>query len=110
MVRDLDTHWPRGYRLSHNIFLKMQTQGFKDYSRFKKSKPKDLKPALSRDNAPEPAKKKNKKDKKKRFHGQRREHTRDWKKQIVSIKVIEANLKKKYSYIIYYNYDKKGHY
>ena len=75
MVRDLDAHCLRGHRSSHNTSSKVQTQGSKDFSRSKELKPKDPKPALLRDNVAEPAKKENKKEKKKRFWNQRRDHT-----------------------------------
>ena len=67
IVQDSNVHCSRGHRPSHNTFLKVQTQGFKDSSRSKKPKPKDPKPVPSRDNAAELAKKKDKKGKKKRF-------------------------------------------
>ena len=60
----------------------MQTQSFnnKDSSCSEKPKSKDLKPAPSRGNvAVEPIKKKDKKDKKKRFQGQKRENTEEQK-------------------------------
>ena len=71
MVRDSDACCPRGYRLSHNTSSKVQTQGSKDSSCSKKPKLKDPKPASSRDNAAELAKKENRKDKKKRPWNQR---------------------------------------
>ena len=69
MVRNSDVRCPRGHRLSHNTSSKVQTQGssHKDSPRSKKPKPKDSKLAPSRDNAAEPAKKEDKKDKKKRL-------------------------------------------
>ena len=53
IVQDLDVYYLRGYFTSHNISSKVQTQGFKDSFRLKKSKPKDLKLALSYDNMAE---------------------------------------------------------
>ena len=67
MVWDSDAHCPKGHRQSHNTFLKVQTQGSKDSSCSKEPKPKDLKLAPSHDNAAEPAKKEDKKEKKKKF-------------------------------------------
>ena len=55
----------------------MQTQGSKNSSCSEKPKPKDLKPAPSRDNAAEPAKKEDKKDKKKKFWNQRRDYIKE---------------------------------
>ena len=75
MVRDLDAHCPRSYRPSHNTSLKMQTQGSKDLFCLEKTKPKDLKSAPSHDNAKKSPKKNDRKDKKKRFQGQRRKYT-----------------------------------
>ena len=72
MVRNLDTRCSKGHRLSHNTSSKVQTQGSKDSSHSEEPKPKDLKPTPSRDNAAEPAKKENKKDKKKKLQNQRR--------------------------------------
>ena len=84
MVRDLDAHYPRGHRPSHNTSSKVQSQGSnnKDSSRFKEPKPKDLKLASPHDDAAaEPAKKEDRKDKKKRFRGQKREYTGERKEQ-----------------------------
>ena len=75
MVRDLDACCPRGHRLSHNTSSKVQTQGSKDSSRSEEAKPKDPKLAPLRENAAEPAKKEDRKDKKKRFRNQKREYT-----------------------------------
>ena len=76
MVRDSDAHCPRGHRSSQNTFSKVQTQGssHKDLPRSEKPKPKDPKPAPSCDNVAEPAKKEDKKNKKKRLQNQRQEH------------------------------------
>ena len=74
----------------------MQTQGSKDFFCLKEPKFKDLKSAPSRDNAAELPKKDDKKDKKKRFQSQRREHTKEWKKQTSATSVNTTNnLKKK---------------
>ena len=69
MVWKSDARCFRGYRPSHNNFLKVQTQGssYKDSPRSEKPKPKDPKPAPSCDNVAEPAKKEDKKEKKKRL-------------------------------------------
>ena len=69
MVRDSDVRYPRGHRPSHNTSSKVQTQGssHKNLPRSEKPKPKDPKLAPSHDKAAEPAKKKNKKDKKKKL-------------------------------------------
>ena len=55
----------------------MQTQGssHKNSPRSKEPKHKDPKPAPSRDNAAEPAKKEDRKKKKNRLQNQKREHT-----------------------------------
>ena len=50
-----------------------------DFFRSKESKPKNLKLVLSYDNAAEPARKKDRKDKKKRFWGYKREYIREQK-------------------------------
>ena len=70
MVWNLDAHYFRGHYLSHNTFSKVQTQGLnnKDFSRSKESKPKALKLAPLYDNiVVKLAKKKDKKDKMKRY-------------------------------------------
>ena len=67
MVEDLDVYYPKGYHPSYNTSLKVQTQNSKNFSCPKKSKFKDPKLALSRNNAAESPKKVNKKDKKKKF-------------------------------------------
>ena len=90
----------------------MQFQGSnnKDSSRSEESKPKDPKPALLLDNAAvEPAKKKDKKDKKKRFWGQKRKYTGERKKQTPATDVNKAVPKKKLK-VRCFNCDKKGHY
>ena len=90
----------------------MQTQDFnnKNSSCFKKSKPKKLKSALSyNDVVVKPAKKKDKKDKKKRFYEQKRKYTREPKKQTLAtnVNVIKAILKKKLK-VRCFNYNKKS--
>ena len=69
MSRESDTHCPRGHRPSHNTSSKVQTQGssHKDSPHSQEPKPKNLKPTMSRDNVAEPAKKENRKEKKKRL-------------------------------------------
>ena len=56
--------------------------------------------------------KKNKKNKKTRFQNQRQEYTGEQKiqTQAISINITKADLKKKYSYIMYYNCNKYNHY
>ena len=71
MVWDLDVRCPRGHHPFHNTFSKMQTQGSKDSSYFEKPKLKDMKLAPSRNNVAKPAKKEDRKDKKKRLRNQR---------------------------------------
>ena len=105
-VRDLDTCCPRGHRLFHNTFWKMQIQRSKHFSCFNKSKPKDLKPALSHNNVAVPAKKEDKKDKKKRFRNQRRDHT----KEQTSATGVNTEASKKKIKTGCFNYNKKGHY
>ena len=75
MIWDSNAYCPRGHRLSHNTSSMVQTHGSKDSSRSEKTKPKNLNLAPSRDNAAELFKKDNRKDKKKRFRGQKRENT-----------------------------------
>ena len=78
MIWDSDARCPRGHRPSYNTSPMVQSQGSnnKDFSHSKEPKPKDPKPAPPRNNAAaEPAKKEDKKDKKKRFRGQKQEHT-----------------------------------
>ena len=116
MVWDLDAHYPRGHRPSHNTSSKVQTQGSKDSSRPKKTKPKDPKSAPSRDDAAESPKKNNRKDKKKKFQGQRREHTGEREEQTpaTNVNTTDVSKKKKKRYdvskITCFNYDKKGHF
>ena len=116
IVWDSDACYPRGHRPSHNTSSKMQTQGSKDLSRPRKTKPKDSKSAPSRDNAAKSPKKDDRKDKKKRFRGQRREHIEERKEQTPATNVNTTNVLKKkkkrhdVSEITYFNCDKKGHF
>ena len=116
MVRNLDARCPESHCLSHNTSSKVQTQGSKDLFRSKETKSKDPKSALSRDNTAESPKKDNRKDKKKRFRGQRREHIGERKKQTSATNINTTNILKKkkkrrdISKITYFNYDKKGHF
>ena len=116
MVWNSDTHCPKGHRPFHNTSLKVQTQGSKNLSCPKKTKPKDSKSAPLRDNAAKSLKKDNKKDKKKRFLSQKREHTGERKEQTPATNVNTTNVLKKkkkrcdISEIMYFNYDKKGHF
>ena len=116
MVRDSDTRCPKGHRPSHNTSLKVQTQGSKDLSRPKETKPKDPKSAPSHDNVAKSPKKDDRKDKKKRFQGQKREHTRERKEQTSATNVNTTNVLKKkkkrrdISEITCFNCDKKGHF
>ena len=90
----------------------MQSQGSnnKDSSHSKELKPKDPKPAPPRDDAAaKPAKKEDRKDKKKRFRGQRREHTGERKEQTPTTGVNKAAPKKKLK-VRCFNCDKKDHY
>lgn len=73
IVQNLDAHCLNNYYLSQNTFSKVQTQSSKDFSHFKKTKPKNLKSALPYNNMVELAKKKNKK---KKFLGQKQKCTR----------------------------------
>ena len=75
MVEDLDVCCLKSHHPSHNTSSKVQTQSSKDFSRPKKSKSKDPMSALLCDNMAKLPKKDNKKDKKKRFRSQKREHT-----------------------------------
>ena len=77
IVQDLDADWFKGYCLSHNISLKIQTQSSnnKDFFYSEELKLKDPKPTLLYDNVmTKPAKKKDRKNKKKRFQKQKQEH------------------------------------
>ena len=111
IVRDSDTRCPKSHRPSHNTSSKLQTQGSKDPSRSKKPKLKDPKPAPSRDNAMEPAKKENRKNKKKKLQNRRWE----WNKQILPTgnnTKIPKKKKKRHdpSGVTYFNCNKKVHY
>ena len=77
MIWDSDARCPRHHYPSHNTSSKVQSQGSnnKDSSYSEELKPKDLKPSPPYDNAAvEPAKKKDRKDKKKKFRRQRQEY------------------------------------
>ena len=93
----MDARCPRSYCPSHNTFLKIQIQSFINFSHFEESKLKDPKLAPLCDNATELAKKKDKKNKKKSFQSQRREHIKKQKEQTLAtgVNIIEAGLKKK---------------
>ena len=108
MVQDSDAHCPKGYRPSHNTSSKVQTQGsnHKDSSRSEEPKPKDSKPAPLHDNAAKPAKKDDRKDKKKRLQNQRREHTSE---QTLATGVNTKAPKKKFKARCF-NCNKKSHY
>ena len=116
MVRDSDARCPRGHRPSHNTSSKVQTQGSKDSSRPKETKPKDPKSAPSCNDAAESPKKDNRKDKKKKFRGQRREHTGEQKEQTSATNVNTTDVSKKkkkrrdVSEIMCFNCDKKSHF
>ena len=112
MVRDLDARCPKGHHLSHNSSSKVQTQGssHKDLPRSKELKPKDPKPAPSRDNVVEPAKKEDRKDKKIKLQNRKRE----WNKQTSATGDNTKALKKKKkrrdsSEVTCFNCDKKGY-
>ena len=115
IVWDLDAHCPRDYHPSHNTSSKVQIQGSKDLSRPKETKSKDPKSALSRDNVVESPKKDDRKDKKKRFWGQRQEYTEERKEQTPATNVNTINVSKKekkrrdVSKITYFNCNKKGY-
>ena len=95
IIWNLDIHCFRGHCPSYNTSSKMQTQGSKNSFCPKKLKPKNLKSTLSRDNAVKLPKKNNRKDKKKRFRGQRQKHTREQKKQTSITSVNTINVLKK---------------
>ena len=106
MVRKSDAYCLKGHRSSHNTSAKVQTKGSKDSSRSKKPKPKDPKPALSRDDVAESAKKEDRKERKKKLRNQRREHTSE---QTPATRVnTEAPKKKLKTRCFHYN--KKGNY
>ena len=112
MVQDLDARYSREYRPSHNTSSKVQSQGSnnKNSSRSEEPKPKDPKPAPPQNNmAAEPDKKENKKDIKKRFRGQRREHTGERKEQTLATGINKTAPKKKLK-VRCFNCNKKGHY
>ena len=111
MVRKSDACCPRGHCLSHNTSSKVQTQGSKDSSHSEEPKPKDPKPAPSRDDAAELAKKEDRKDKKKKLQNRRQKRN---KQTPATGDNTEAPKKKKkrrdLSKVTYFNCDKKGHY
>ena len=108
MVRELDARCPRGHGLSYNTSSKVQTHGssHEDSTHSKKPKSKDLKPAPLRDKAAKPAKKEDRKKKKKGLRNQRREHTGE---QTPATGVNTEALKKKVKARCF-NYNKKCHY
>ena len=108
MVRKSDARCSKGHRPSHNTSSKVQRQGssHKDSPRSEEPKPKDPKPASSRDNAAEPAKKKDRKEKKKRLQNQRRKYTGE---QTPATGVNTEAPKKKVKARCF-NSNKKGHY
>ena len=111
MVQDSDAFCPRDHCLSHNTFSTVQTQGSKDSSCSKEPKPKDLKLALLRDNAAEPAKKKDKKDKKKMLWNCRREQNKQTPATGDNTKAPKKKKKKRDpSKVTYFNCDKKDYY
>ena len=57
----------------------------------------------------ESAKKEDKKDKKKKFQGQRREYTKEQKEQTPATGINKAASKRKLK-VRYFNYNKKGYY
>ena len=68
IVWESDARCPRGHCPSHNISSKVQTQGTTAKEpRSEQLKPKDPKSAPSRDDLAEPAKKEDKKEKKKKL-------------------------------------------
>ena len=114
MVWDWNVYCSKSHRLSYNTSLKVLTQSSnnKDSSRSEKLKPRDSKPAISYNNAmAEPAKKKNRKDKKKRFRGQKWEYIGEWKEQIPTTNInVTKVIPKKKRKVRYFNCDKKSHY
>ena len=111
MIQESDARCSRGHRPSHNTSSKVQTQGSKDFSRFKKPKPKNLKLAPLYDDMAELAKKEDKKDKKKKLQNHRRKRN----EQIPATgDNIEAPKKKKKrrdpSKVTCFNCNKKSHY
>lgn len=73
MIQNWNVYCFKVYYSSYNTFSKVQIQNSnnKDFSYFKKPQPKNLKLALLYNNAVKSAKKKNRKDKKKKFQKQR---------------------------------------
>ena len=107
MVRNSDARCPRGHRPSHNTSFKVQTQGssHKNSSRSEELKPKNPKPVPLRDNATEPAKKEDRKEKKKRLQNQRWKHTEQTPVTGVNTKGPKKKIKARC-----FNCNKKGHY
>ena len=113
MIRDSDIHCSKGHHSSHNTSSKVQTQGFshKNLLRFEEPKPKDPKPAPSRDNVAEPAKKEDKKDKKKRLQNHKWEQNKQTPAIGNNTKVLKKKKKRRNpSKVTYFNCDKKSHY
>ena len=113
IVRDSDACCSRGHRPSHNTSSKMQTQGssHKDLFHSVEPKPKNPKPASSRDNAAELAKKKDRKDKKKRLWGRRREQNKQTPATGDNTKAPKKKKKRRDpNKVTCFNCDKKGHY
>lgn len=69
IIWDLNVHYFRAYYLSHNISSKVQTLGYnnKCFFPFEKSKPKNPKLIPLDNNRAEPAKRKDRKNKRKEF-------------------------------------------
>ena len=107
MVRNLDARCPRSHRPSHNTSSKVPTQAFShnDSPRSEEPKSKDLKPALSRDNAAKLTKKEDRKEKKKRLQNQRREYAKQIPAIGINTKGPKKNIKTKC-----FNCNKKSYY
>ena len=107
MVWNLDGYCSKSHRPSHNTSLKLQTQGSKDSSHSKESKPKNLKSAPPCNDKAESIKKESEKKKKSWEH--RRKRIGKWKKQSLAIGVNTKAPKKKIRAKCF-NYNKKSHY
>ena len=110
MVRDSDASCPEGYRPSHNTSSKMQTQGssHKNSPHTEESKNKNLKSALPRGNAVEPAKKE---DKKKKPQRRRRKQSKQTPATGDNTKALKKKKKRSdSSEVTYFNCNKKDHY
>ena len=107
MVRDLNYRCSRGYRLSYNTFSKVQPKGYsyKNSLRSKEPKSKDLKPAPSRDNEAELAKKKARKEMKKKLRNQKWEHIEQISATDVNTKGSKIKFKARW-----FNCNKKSYY